>query len=59
MNKSLYYFLLCFLGLTMVSCGKDDEGAGVGPQPDPNPDPPVVVPDDPKALYNGIVLPDQ
>lgn len=59
MNKSLYYFLLCFLGLTMVSCGKDDEGGGGGPLPEPEPVPPVVVPDDPKALYNGIVLPDQ
>lgn len=59
MNKQLYYIIYLFLGLAIASCGKDNGVNGEEPEPGPPPTPPIVVPDNPNALYNGIVLPDE
>lgn len=61
MKRYWHYIICTFLVVAIAACGKDNGVTGEEPipEPEPKPDPPIVVPDDPNALYNGIVLPDQ
>ncbi len=60
MRKYRFYTLCTLFLLAMAGCS-DDSPAKDGPEPAPDPDPEVPTPpvEDPDALYNGIVLPDQ